>query len=214
MTKYILWDNDGVLVDTEYWYFKSTQRALGEIGVELTQTNYLAIMSQGKSSWDLAQAAGIDATRIAQKQSERNAYYQHYLRTENLEISGVVPLLEQLSKKYRMAIVTTSKRVDFDILHEGRDIIRFMDFVLTREDYTNSKPDPEPYQKALSIFAADTSEALVVEDSERGLRAAIAAGIDCAVVYNEFTKTHNFSGATFMLEDIAGVAQVLRESTL
>ena len=57
MKQYILFDNDGVLVDTEYWYFKATQRALGELGVTLEKNPYLQRMVRGESSWDLALAA-------------------------------------------------------------------------------------------------------------------------------------------------------------
>jgi beta-phosphoglucomutase-like phosphatase (HAD superfamily) len=77
-----------------------------------------------------------------------------------------------------------------------------MDFVLTREDYVSSKPDPESYLLALSRFGASADECLVVEDSQRGLQAAIAAGIDCAVVYNAFTASHDFTGATHLLASI------------
>ena len=80
---------------------------------------------------------------------------------------------------------------------QGRQIRQYMDFVLVRDDYTRAKPDPEPYLTALSRFGAPGEEALVVEDPARGLRSAIAAGIDCAVVCNEFTKSHDFSQAHY-----------------
>jgi hypothetical protein len=53
-----------------------------------------------------------------------------YLRTEAIEIDGVVEALAELSKYVRMAIVTTAKRADFEIIHEKRHIRKFMDFVL------------------------------------------------------------------------------------
>ena len=53
-----------------------------------------------------------------------------------------------------MAIVTTSKRRDFELIHRERPIIRYMDFVLTIEDYSRAKPDPEPYLTALKRFRA------------------------------------------------------------
>ena len=59
-----------------------------------------------------------------------------------------------------MAIVTTSKAVDFNLIHRDRTIVTHMDFVLTREDYTNSKPDPEPYELALTLAAGGHVAAL------------------------------------------------------
>ena len=93
-----------------------------------------------------------------------------------------------------MAIVTTARRVDFELIHDTRQIRRFMDFVLAREDYLLAKPHPEPYLTGLQRLGATKEETLVVEDSSRGLSSAVAAGIDCAIVHNDFTKLMTFHG--------------------
>jgi len=200
--KFILWDNDGVLVDTERWYFKATQRALAELGVHLDEAHYVQRMVHGASSWELAAAAGIAPDQIADKRLQRDAYYEAYLARENIEIPGVQRVLQALAGTHRMAIVTTSIRSHFELIHSGRKLLRHMDFALTREDYVASKPDPEPYQLALRRFGARADECLVVEDSQRGLQSAVAAGIDCVVVYNAFTASHDFTGATHLLDSI------------
>ena len=64
---------------------------------------------------------------ISRQREVRNAYYQEYLRTEAIEIEGVVEALGELSKYVCMAIVTTCKRADFEIIHEQRQIRQFMD---------------------------------------------------------------------------------------
>jgi HAD superfamily hydrolase (TIGR01509 family) len=207
--RYILWDNDGVLVDTEFWYFTATQRALAELGVALEKQTYLQRMVHGQSSWDLAAAIGIDANRIAMQRQQRDAWYEEYLLHETIEIPGVEALLEELSKTHKMAIVTTSKRTHFELIHKTRHLIRFMDLVLTREDYVLSKPDPEPYLLALKKLGASADECLVVEDSQRGLQAALAAGIDCAIVHNDFTASHDFTGASHLLNSIAELPGIL-----
>ncbi len=211
MKQYILWDNDGVLVDTELWYFKATQRALAELGISLAQDTYLQRMVHGASSWELAEAAGIDPLQIEAKRHQRNAYYDTYLAHEAIEIPGVEAVLKTLSRRHRMAIVTTSTRAHFERIHNSRSLIQHMDFVLTREDYLCSKPDPEPYQLALSKFGAHANECLVVEDSQRGLQSAIAAGIDCAVVRNTFTSSHDFTGASHMLNFLAELPGILHD---
>ncbi len=203
MKKYILWDHDGVLVDTEYWYFKSTQRALAELGVTLEKKLYLQRMVHGLSSWDLALEAGLDPGDVVRKRQQRDVYYREYLAREDIEIPGVLETLALLAQRYQMAIVTTSKGADFQVIHKHRQIVPFMDFVLLREDYEKSKPDPEPYLLALQRFGATAQECLVVEDSQRGLQAAMAAGIDCAIVYNEFTSGHDFTGASYFLNTLS-----------
>jgi len=166
--KYILFDHDGVLVDTEFWYYKAGERALADIGLTLDKDQYLRDMNQGLGTWVQARAAGIDEQTISRQREARNDYYQEYLRTEAIEIDGVVDTLAELSRYVRMAIVTTAKRADFEIIHEHRHVTRFMDFVLVREDYQLSKPHPKPYLTGLQRFGATKEETLVVEDSPRG----------------------------------------------
>lgn len=209
MKKYILFDHDGVLVDTEPWYFEAGRRALADIGVTLDKDRYLQDMSQGKGTWVQARAAGIDERVISRQRAARDAYYQEYLRTEVIEIDGVVDVLAELSRYVRMAIVTTSRRADFELIHEHRQIRSFMDFVLVREDYERSKPHPEPYLTGLKRFGATKEETLVIEDSVRGLASAVAAGIDCAVVRYAFTATQDFSQATHRIDDLSELKSIV-----
>jgi HAD superfamily hydrolase (TIGR01509 family) len=211
--KYILFDHDGVLVDTEFWYYKAGERALADIGLTLDKDQYLRDMSQGLGTWAQARAAGVDEQTISRKREVRDGYYQEYLRTEAIDIEGVVETLIELSKYVRMAIVTSAKRVDFDIIHEKRQIRKFMDFILVREDYTLTKPHPEPYLTGLKRFGCTKEETLVVEDSARGLNSAVAAGIDCAIVHNNFTKADDFSQARYRVENLIELKDLILEVT-
>ena len=57
--RYLLWDHDGVLVDTERWYFEATREVLARVEIELSQQRYLTFMAAGRSCWDLARDNGI-----------------------------------------------------------------------------------------------------------------------------------------------------------
>jgi HAD superfamily hydrolase (TIGR01509 family) len=210
--KYILFDHDGVLVDTEFWYYKAGERALADIGLTLDKDQYLRDMNQGLGTWAQARAAGIAEDAISRQRAARDEYYQEYLRTEDIEIEGVIDALAELSKYVRMAIVTTAKRADFEVIHEKRQIRQFMDFVLVREDYKLAKPHPEPYLTGLRRLGAAKEEALVVEDSSRGLNSAVAAGIECAVVYNDFTKAQDFSRASYRIETLIELKDIILNS--
>jgi HAD superfamily hydrolase (TIGR01509 family) len=207
--RFILFDHDGVLVDTEFWYYRAGERALADIGVTLDKKLYLRDMNQGLGTWAQARAAGIAEQTINRQREVRDRYYQEYLRTEAIEIDGVAEALAELSMHVRMAIVTTAKRADFDLIHEQRQIRRFMDFVLVREDYQHAKPHPEPYLTGLKRFGATKEETLVVEDSSRGLSSAVAAGIDCAVVHNDFTAEHDFPTATYRIAALIELKDII-----
>lgn len=211
MKQYLLLDHDGVLVDTELWYFKAGERALADLGLTLDRDQYLEDMSDGAATWAQARSAGVDEQTISRARAARDGYYRAYLRGEAIEIEGVVEALAELSKHVRMAIVTTAKRTDFELIHQRRQIRQFMEFVIVREDYVRAKPHPDPYLMGLGRFGARAEEALVVEDSTRGLRSAVAAGIECAVVHNDFTRTQDFSLASHRVDSLMEVLQIVSQ---
>ncbi|MCY3734261.1 MAG: HAD family hydrolase [Chloroflexi bacterium] len=210
MKKFILFDNDGVLVETEPWYYLATRRALASLGLELPRDEYLANMADGISAWQAARDSAMPRAEIKRGRAQRDRYYREYLTTENIEIEGVPETLAELSETHRMAIVTTSKRPDFDLIHEHRSILDYMEFHLTEGDYERAKPHPEPYLRGLQRFGATAAETVVVEDSARGLKSAIAAGIDCIVVANEFTAAHDLSQATARVAKFSDLPRAIR----
>ncbi|WP_321468143.1 HAD-IA family hydrolase [Halarcobacter sp.] len=208
MKKYILFDNDGVLVETEPLYYEASKRALKEFfNVNLQFDDYMKIMTDGKGVWVAAPNASQKEIVIAREQ--RDVYYQEYLKKEDIAINDVHEVLNELSKNYKMGIVTTSRRVDFEIIHNNRGITDFMDFVLCVEDYPKSKPYPDPYLKGVEVFNAKKEETIVVEDSQRGLISANKANIDCVIVHNQFTQTQDFSTAKHKIKDLKELLEVL-----
>ncbi|MFW2567719.1 HAD family hydrolase [Aliarcobacter butzleri] len=207
--KYILFDNDGVLVETENWYYEANKKALKKLGLDLDFEFYQSIMIKGGSAFELAQINQIENDVIEKHRKIRDKYYQEFLQTKDLTIPNVKKVLNNLSKKYKMAIVTTSRRVDFELIHKNRGISDFMEFILCVEDYAKAKPNPEPYLKGLEKFGAKNEETIVVEDSQRGLISAVNAKIDCAIVKNKFTITQDFSKAKYFLETIEELEAIL-----
>jgi len=211
MKKYLLFDNDGVLVETEPYYFKANVKALKEFGLELSFETYMEIMARGGTAWEVAKKAGFKQKEIDAKRKQRDVYYREFITNENIAIEGVCDVLGKLSKEYKMGIVTTSRRVDFELIHSKMEITNYMDFVLCVEDYPRSKPYPDPYLAGLKLFGATKEEALVIEDSQRGLTAAVNAGIECCVVANEFTQTHDFSTASYKIKNLKELVSLLEK---
>jgi HAD superfamily hydrolase (TIGR01509 family) len=209
MKQFILFDNDGVLVETELWYFRANEKAMKELGVTLELEYYLELMKHGGNWWELAQQKGVTVEEINRARERRSGYYQHYLRSENIFIDGVEEVLSELSNDYRMGIVTTSRRVDFELIHHEKKLTRYMDFILCEEDYPRAKPHPDPYLKGLERFGAQAHEAIVIEDSQRGLTAAVSARIECAIVKNDFTSSHDFSAATYRIDSLRDLGALL-----
>ncbi|MBN1889634.1 MAG: HAD family phosphatase [Thermoflexales bacterium] len=211
-TKAIFWDNDGVLVDTERLFFRATRETMAPIGVSLTQEQYVeAVLKSGRGVWHLAAEKGIPPAEIDRLREERDALYSQLLRDESSVIAGVEETLIKLHGKFLMGIVTSSRRDHFELIHRSSGLLDYFDFVLTSQNYTRFKPDPEPYLLALKKSGFDAGECVVVEDSQRGLIAARQAGIRCFVVPTELTEGSDFSGAYRVLHSVKELATELLE---
>ncbi|MHA4871497.1 HAD family hydrolase [Duganella sp. PWIR1] len=206
MLRAILWDNDGVLVDTEQLFYEANRELFQPLGLELSAQHFF--------DWYLADNCGawhLLAPRLSEEQAEslravRNERYAARLASEHIPaIDGVADTLAALSPRVRMGVVTSSNRDHFEIIHQRLDLLRHFEFVLTHECYTHSKPSPEPYLLGLERMGVRAEEALVIEDSPRGLQAATAAGMRCIILRNALTRQHDFPGAWRVVDTMAEV---------
>ena len=210
MVQAILWDNDGVLVDTECLFFESTRTTLARIGIHLSLEQFLDLsMRQGRSAFELAVENGFQKQQLAHLKRERDVLYSELLRRHTRVLPGVPETLKTLHGRKRMAVVTSSQRQHFDTMHADIGLREYFDFALVREDYNETKPDPEPYLLALKRLGMKADNCVAVEDSERGLAAARAAGIRCLVIPNDITRSCSFQGATAILPRAAAVVDML-----
>ena len=208
MIKAIFWDNDGILVDTEGIFFRANLETLAGVGISLQWEQFEEIsLAKGGSVLQLAEKPGTDA--FYKLRNRRDAIYADLLTREPLVIDGVRDVLDALRGKYIMGIVTSSGHEHFEIIHRQSGLLPYFQFVLTMKDCEHFKPHPEPYLKAIELAGCSPEECLVVEDSPRGLAAAVAAGIRCVVIPNKFTSGNHFTGACKILNSVKELPAVL-----
>jgi len=206
----ILWDNDGVLVDTEKYYYRATRDTLAAVGVDLTEMLFRELfLMQSRGAWHLALEKGVPPGEVEALRDRRNALYLQLLRDNDVTIEGVDETLRRLKRHFKMGIVTSSHTEPFYAIHKKTGILPYFDLVLTREDYRRSKPDPEPYRMATEMLQLKPAEVLAIEDSKRGLIAAKRAGLSCWVIPNALTAEDNFSAADRVLAHIREVESLL-----
>ncbi len=207
----VLWDNDGVLVDTEALYFRATRETLDRVGVALDPQSFARIsLGQGRSLFDLARDHGFDDEALAELRAERDQRYTEILREGVQVMPGVQDALESLYGRVPMAIVTSSKRDHFEEIHHHTRLLGFFDFVLTPDDYGSHKPHPEPYLTAAERLGVEPRDCVAVEDSERGVNSATTAGMICLAIPNELSRGGDLSRAHQILTNASEAADVIR----
>jgi HAD superfamily hydrolase (TIGR01509 family) len=205
----ILWDNDGVLVDTEGLYFRATRETLARAGAKLSREQFIDFsLRRGQNVWEvlLPKLAPAD---IAALRRERYLLFSELLGVEPSVIPGALEAVRATRARFRMAVVTSSHREHFDLAHRHSGMTEMFETIVAREDYRDSKPDPAPYLTALARLGLAAERCIAIEDSERGLAAAIAAGVRCVVIPNELTRAGDFRQAAAILDSIAEVPAAL-----
>ena len=210
MIRAILWDNDGVLVDTEGLYFQAGHEVLATQGVELTHRDFAEqSLKKGLSVFDFLPDQNTEL--IEQLRLKRNARYSALLAEGVQVVDGVVETLDTFYGRVQMGIVTGSLRNHFDIVHAKTDLLPFFDFVLAIEDYEEAKPHPDAYLTAMRLHGLQPDDCVVVEDSERGCVAAAAAGLRVLAVPNALSKYGDFSSAYKILNSVRDIVDEIEK---
>jgi HAD superfamily hydrolase (TIGR01509 family) len=206
----ILFDNDGVLVDTEHLYFRANQETLAGVGVQLDAAAYVELfLREGRGAWHLARARGLGPADIDALRAARDRRYSDLVERADIAIPGVAEIVPALARRYRLAIVTSSEPGPFARTHARTGLLPHFELVLAQGDYARSKPEPDPYLRAVERLGVAADRCLVIEDSERGLRAAKAAGLRCWVVPSRLTAGGRFDAADAVLENLSVAAAKL-----
>jgi HAD superfamily hydrolase (TIGR01509 family) len=210
MIEAVLWDNDGVLVDTETLFFQTTRLAFAQLGLDLTEeiwgSHYLGA---GKTSREIAALLSGDDARISAMLEERNQQYRQVLQQPPVLRPHVRETLDQLSGRVRLAVVTGSPRDQFELMHRSSGLLKFFEAVVTGDECSNPKPNPDLYLAGLKALGVRPERCLAVEDSPRGLTAARAAGVPCLVVPTHLTRNLDFAGALAVADDVSSVLRWL-----
>lgn len=197
MIKAILWDNDGVLCDTERLFFEANRRVLETHGLALTHAHYVAwYLEENHGAWHVLRARGYDEEAIAQVRTARDDCYAQLLQAEpGLCFDGVEAMLARLAPRVSMCIVTASFAEHIELAHRAGKALDHIDHIVARADGQRPKPHPDAYLHALDKLGLRPEDCIAVEDSPRGLAAARAAGLRCIVLRSALLAGYPFDGA-------------------
>jgi HAD superfamily hydrolase (TIGR01509 family) len=202
----IVFDFDGLIIDTETPEFESWQDIFQSYGVTLARDLWETAIGRHSKDFDIYEyLADLSGERI-EREIIRPKMRRNYL--ERIERNPVLPGVEEcLLAAKRMALklaVASSSSPGWAAGHlEGRGLLHYFEFVLDAGDVANAKPDPELYTMSAELLGVRPENALAIEDSANGLAAAKAAGMSCVVVPNPMTMGMAFPSADIRLESLA-----------
>ncbi len=200
MEKVILFDMDGVLVNTEPLHFQLWKKAFREFGLEVGFEQYKGcIGSNNAKLMDLIlEHYGLD---FRDNQELPARYYQlkdeHLHHGEIPRIEGVQETLAELRRRgYRMAVASSSPQDYIELCMERLGLRENFEILFSAHRVPRSKPFPDVFLAAAEAMGATPAECVVVEDSTNGTLAAKAAGMRCLGFTNPDSGEQDLSAAS------------------
>lgn len=217
MIQALLFDFDGLLLDTETPSFEAWAEIYREQGVELPLSDYVQCVGTHGSAFDPVS----HLERLTGRTQDREGLQRRHHETAVSRIviqpplPGVLALLDHASATGRRCAVASSSPRDWVTGHLTRlGLVSRFGAVLARGDVERVKPAPDLFLEACRRLGASPREAVVFEDSFNGVKAAREAGIFCVAVPNAVTKGPALDGADLVLASLDALppAEILRRA--
>ncbi|MDQ8738335.1 HAD family hydrolase [Paenibacillus sp. LHD-38] len=195
MIKAIIFDFDGTIIDTETAWYHAFRDAYLEHGVELTLEQYSGCIGTSLHNFNPYEYLMTDLKLPIDKDAFRESVHlQHTSLMQSEQVrSGILDYLNDAQDLgMRIGLASSSPRAWIDKYLEQLEIAHYFETIRTADDVAKVKPDPELYMQTLAALGVEASEAVAIEDSPNGARAALAAGMSCIIVPNTITKSLDF----------------------
>ena len=199
----VIFDNDGVLVDSEPLHRIAWERTFGPRGVIVPEQDY---------EWSIGRRDLLFAERMVDKfgmseaplavRDEKHGHLRELLATESHAFEGGRQLVRRLAAKYRMGIASSAMRAEILIALDRLGLDEVFDVIVTNEDVERHKPDPQPYVLCAGRLGVEPARCVVFEDSVTGVASAKAAGMRVIAFTSTFTPGE-LSAADAVVESLA-----------
>lgn len=210
----VIFDMDGVLVDSAESHFESWQRLAAEEGITITRKQFEA--GFGRQNRDIIPMifGSVSPQRLEAIASRKEQIYRDLVRANVPAIPGASRLVKGLAKEgVPLAVGSAGPRQNIDLVLAAMQIESCFQTVVSGEDASRGKPDPQVFQIACQRLELPPDRCVVIEDAVAGVQAARAAGTRVvAVLMHEQAEKLRKAGADLVIEQLQHLAvQQLRE---
>jgi HAD superfamily hydrolase (TIGR01509 family) len=205
MINAVIFDRDGVIIDSEAINIESAVKTFEEFGVKLTPEEQDRFVGMHPADYvdDFARKYDFLTSLFIEKQDAR---YHALLETVPL-IDSAIQLVKRLHReKMPLALTTSSERPSTLRVIKRAGLDGVFQAIVAFEDYTHRKPNPEPYLVTAERLALPPTECLAIEDTQAGVKSAKNAGMVCIAIPHRYSKDQDFSRADLIVASAADIS--------
>lgn len=207
--KAIIFDMDGVLFDTESFYYRRREVFLDKKGISIKHLppNFF-IGGNMKQIWQAVLREDYDKWDISKLQADYLEYKRvHPLPYKELIFSDVKKVLSDMKNKgLKIGLASNSTREDILRAVSETDIASYFDIMMSGQEVANSKPSPDVYISVMEQLDVSNNETLIIEDSEKGICAGVSAKADVWALKDKWFGM-NQSQATMLIDKLSDISQ-------
>ncbi len=207
MAEAVIFDLDGILVDTEHYKFRAWQEAFRTLGVEITWEEFRQeFVVQGSTFVEFLERRNYKEEFI--EDDVRPVANHYFLRSIEEEVSampGAVEVLGRLHEEFVLGLASNSYWLYVDKLLEKFEMRKFFKAIANGSEVKNLKPHPEVLLLAAERMGVDPEVCVVIEDAPKGIVAAKNARMKGIAIPTEDTETGDFSQADLVLKSLNDV---------
>jgi HAD superfamily hydrolase (TIGR01509 family) len=201
--KALIFDMDGLMIDTERLYFETEREMARSFGKEVKDETLWKMMGRSPTeslrvfAEDLMIA--VPAGELARIREERMA---EKMKADIAPMKGLYEIIHTFSGRLKLAIATGSPQRLMDIAIDRLGIRKKFDILQASEEIPRGKPHPDIYLRTAQRLGSAPEECVVLEDSENGAKAGLRAGCYTIAIPSEYTNKQDFSGVDFLARDL------------
>jgi beta-phosphoglucomutase len=207
--KAVIFDMDGVLIDSMAYHADAWKTVLAEQGVNITRqdiydiegSNHKGVISlMYRKAGKVPDSKEFDELALKKREVFRSI-------NQSKPFDGIIECLDKLKNKFRIGVVSGSDRIEV-MEFIGRFFPGVFDVVIAGDDVRQGKPSPEPYLKAVELLGIEKEECFVIENAPLGVESAKSAGLYC-IAMPIYVKPHQLKKADVVLKNHAALFDYL-----
>ena len=200
----VIFDMDGVLLDSEPYYYDYLMSRFKELSLEVSDEEYDRFVGlPTRQVWGyLEKTKGIEIDIEALMKSEEHQVNEVFSNADLIPIHGIPELLSELDEAgIPMNIASSSARSTIEIIVRKLDLNGYFKFLLSGTEVGNGKPNPDIFLRSAEVHGFKPKDCLVIEDSSNGVKAAKSAGSYCVGFRNPGSGKQDLSDADIIIDD-------------
>jgi beta-phosphoglucomutase len=201
----IIWDLDGVIIDSAEEHRKSWHRLAQTVGLSFTDEQFYATFGMRNSAIIPKLWGPMPPERVQELADLKEEYFREFVRNAATPLPGAIELLSALHNAgYLQALASSTPTKNIELINEILGLDRYLSVLVSGESVAHGKPAPDIFLKAAAELGVEPARCLVIEDAVAGVEAAQAGGMRCIAVADE-RDLPGLCKAELMVQDLTEV---------